>query len=207
MTVVQEPGSSWSLSEEDGLVVAREGEHDIALLIDPTNAEQDQRYAGIYVIEAGQPRFIGSYYGSSCSMFVPDRPHMDQTAVVATASGATLSVEMTEGTLSEMVDSAYESDEPFRWTSTWSVVPQGLRLLASGLYYLLVPMDACEVTVLGEGGALSPRPTMTPRPSSTRASGRGPATPTTSARCSSGGACFCSPWQPIPARSGPSSGR
>ena len=72
--------------------------------------------------------------------------------VTVVAAGSTLSVEMTEGSLAEMVDSQYESDEPFRWTSTWSLGAEGLRLSASGLYYLLVPMEDCDVTAFGEGG-------------------------------------------------------
>jgi hypothetical protein len=85
-------------------------------------------------------------------MFVPDRPHLDQTAVAVTAAGPDLIVEMTEGSLAEMTDSQFDSDEPFRWTSTWSIGADGLRLSASGLYYLLVPMDRCDVTAFGEGG-------------------------------------------------------
>ena len=153
IAVAQESGSAWTVAEESGEVVARHGDLDLALVIDATNADDDHRYAGVYVLESGQPRFTGTYYGSHCSTFVPDRPHLNQTAVAVTAAGPELTIEMTEGSLAEMVDSQYESDEPFRWTSIWSIGVDGLGLSANGLYYLLVPMESCDVTVLGEGGA------------------------------------------------------
>lgn len=155
ITVVEEPDSHWTVTEaeDDAAVVAWHSGLDVSLLIDASNADDDGRYAGIYVFEGGDPRFTGSYYGSHCSMFVPDRPHVDQTAVTVTAAGVSLAVEMMEGSLSEMSDAQFPSDEPFRWTSSWSADGPGLRLQSGGLYYLLVPKERCDVTVLGEGGA------------------------------------------------------
>jgi hypothetical protein len=153
VSVVQEPDSAWTVADEGGEVVARDLGSDVALLVDPTNADQDGRYAGIYAFVAEQLRFTGTYYGSLCSTFVPDRPHVDQTEVTVTARGASLTVEMIEGSLAEMVDSSFPSDEPFRWTSTWSADAAGLRLQGSGLYYLLLPKESCRVEAMGEGGS------------------------------------------------------
>ncbi len=151
--VTEEPGSAWSVALEGKDVVARHADRDVALLIDPTNGASDGRYAGIYVSVDKTPRFNGRYNATDCSMFVPDRPFKNQQAVVVHASGTTLTVTMTEGSLSEMTDSQFPSDEPFRWQSTWELETAGLRLAASGLYYLLPSMDDCMLTLLGEGGA------------------------------------------------------
>lgn len=151
--VTEEPESVWSVALEGKDVVARHTDRDVALLIDPTNGASDGRYAGIYVSVDGAPRFNGRYNATDCSMFVPDRPFKNQQAVVVHAAGTTLTVTMTEGSLSEMTDSQFPSDEPFRWKSTWVLETAGLRLAASGLYYLLPSMDDCKLTLLGEGGA------------------------------------------------------
>ena len=68
------------------------------------------------------------------------------------AAGATLRVTMSEGSLAEVTDSQFPSTEPFRWESSWSLAPGGLRLASRGLYYLLPPKD-CTVTLLDASGA------------------------------------------------------
>lgn len=152
VAVVEQPSSDWHVALEGSDVVARHQGVDLALLIDPTNGATDGRYAGVYVTSKGVPRFDGTYNDSYCSMFVPDRPFINQDAVAVVADGATLTVTMTEGSLSEMSDSQFPSDKPFRWESAWSVETAGLRVVSSGLYYLLPSKDACDLTFLGENG-------------------------------------------------------
>lgn len=153
VSVTEEPAAAWHVTLEGNEVVARHGEAELALLIDPTNGDADGRYAGVYLTEAGTARFGGRYNATDCSAFVPDRPYVDQEAVEVLAAGATLSVTMTEGSLAEIPDSQFESDEPFRWHSTWSLEIDGLHLAAQGLYYLLPSQDSCELTLRAEGGA------------------------------------------------------
>lgn len=150
--VVEEPGSGWHVAIEAAEVVARHAAADVALVVDPTNGAADGRYAGVYVFVGGAAQFEGTYNDTHCSMFVPDRPYMNQQDVSVVASGASLVVTMTEGSLSQMPDSKFPSDDPFVWKSSWSLDPGGLRLAASGLYYLLPPKDGCGLKLLGEGG-------------------------------------------------------
>lgn len=150
--VVEEPLSQWHVSLEGEDVIARREGSDVALLVDPTSTGSDGRYAGVYVFVAGAARLTGTYNGFLASMFVPDRPYVDQTSVTIVAAGDSLSVEMTEGSLSEMVDAQFPSDEPFRWASTWSLAAGGLRVTGAGLYYLLLPMDGCALALAGEAG-------------------------------------------------------
>jgi hypothetical protein len=152
ISVVEEPGSAWHVAIENLDVVARHLQADVALIIDPTNGKIDGRYAGVYVFAGGVEKYDGTYNDTHCSMFVPDRPFMDQENVVVLAAGPTLTVTMTEGSLSQMSDSQFPSDEPFRWQSTWSLEAAGLRLASSGLYYILPPKDGCALTMTDEGG-------------------------------------------------------
>ena len=152
-SVVEQPASAWHVTLEGTEVVARHTAADLALLIDATSGTTDERYAGIYLTEAGTARFTGRYNATTCSTFVPDRPYLDQEAVEVLADDATLTVTMTEGSLAEIPDSQFESDEPFRWQSSWSLEGDGLHVAAQGLYYLLPSKDSCQLTLRAEDGA------------------------------------------------------
>lgn len=83
---------------------------------------------------------------------------MDQDVATVTAQGNTIDIEMLEGSLSEMTDAQFESDEPFRWSTRWELDEQGLHFEGHGLYYLLPPMDGCVVEMFDEqGGSLGSR--------------------------------------------------
>ena len=152
ITVTEHPGSAWQVEQEGAEVVARYEGTGLALVIDPTNGSIDGRYSGIYVHLDDSPLFAGRYNGTDSSMFVPDRPWMNQTQVTVEAEGEQLTVEMLEGSLSQIPDSHYPSDEPFRWRSIWSLEAEGLRVAAAGLYYVLPSKQSCVLSIKGEGG-------------------------------------------------------
>lgn len=153
-SVVEHAGALWDVELRDEEVVAVHSGGRVELILDTTSSSLDGRYAGIFLRVDGQERHVGKYNGSQASMFVPDRPWKDQEAVQVVAQGETLTIEMREGSLSEIPDSQFESDEPFRWTSRWAMEGQGLAIESRGLYYVLPPMDGCSVTVHGEGGVV-----------------------------------------------------
>ncbi|MGI5863230.1 MAG: hypothetical protein ACOX6T_14390 [Myxococcales bacterium] len=151
ITVTEHPGAAWQVEQEGAEVVARYEGTGLALVIDPTNGSVDGRYSGIYVHLDDSPLFAGRYNGTDASVFVPDRPWMSQTQVTVVAERELLIVEMLEGSLSQVPDSHYPSDEPFRWRSTWSLETEGLRVASAGLYYVLPSKQSCALTITGEG--------------------------------------------------------
>lgn len=154
ITVVEHPGAEWNVQDRNGDVVAVHAGGRVTLVIDPSSSSTDSRYAGVYVEVDGQERHAGNYNGYHVSTFVPDRPYIDQESVEVVAEQERLTIEMLEGSLSEIPDSQFTSDEPFRWASQWTIDAEGLAVEAHGLYYLLPPMDGCALDAFDESGTL-----------------------------------------------------
>jgi hypothetical protein len=154
IAIVEYPGAEWNVQERDGDVVAVHASGRVTLVIDPSSSSTDGRYAGVYLEVDGQERHAGDYNGSHVSTFVPDRPYIDQERVDVVADEERLAIEMVEGSLLEMSDAQFTSDEPFRWASQWTIENDGLAVEAHGLYYLLPPMDGCSVSAFDEAGTL-----------------------------------------------------
>jgi len=154
ISVVEYPGAEWNVQDRNGDVVAVHADGRVTLVIDPSAASTDGRYAGVYLEVDGQEQHAGKYNGYHVSTFVPDRPYIDQESVEVVAEQNRLSIEMLEGSLTEIPDTQFTSDEPFRWSSQWTVDGEGVAVEAHGLYYLLPPMDGCALSAFDEAGTL-----------------------------------------------------
>ena len=97
VSVTQYEDALWNVELRDGEVVAVHQGGRVELLIDPTSSSADGRYAGVFVQSDGEERHVGSYNGSVASMFVPDRPYIDQESVEIVAEQEELFIEMLEG--------------------------------------------------------------------------------------------------------------